>query len=72
MAGRGEDDAIRAAAYYIWEREGRPEGRALDHWARAVIETHGGEPDPFDEEEKVLANLPANLPALLTKDVQGE
>jgi hypothetical protein len=45
MAGRGEDDAIRVAAYYIWEREGRPEGRALNHWARAVIEIHGGEPD---------------------------
>lgn len=71
MAGRGDDEAIREAAYYIWEREGRPEGRALNHWARAAIEIHGGEPEPFDEEEKVLANLPANLPALLTKDVRG-
>jgi hypothetical protein len=23
---------IRDAAYYLWEEEGRPEGRALDHW----------------------------------------
>ena len=71
MTGRGEDDAIRVAAYYIWEREGRPERCALNHWARAVIEVHGGEPEPFDEEEKVLAKLPANLPALLTRDVRG-
>jgi len=25
----------RARAYQIWEDEGRPEGRHLDHWARA-------------------------------------
>jgi DUF2934 family protein len=26
---------LRDAAYYFWEQEGRPEGRALDHWLRA-------------------------------------
>jgi hypothetical protein len=25
-------------AYEIWEREGRPEGRALDHWMQAERE----------------------------------
>jgi hypothetical protein len=25
---------VRDAAYYLWEEEGRPEGRALDHWLR--------------------------------------
>jgi hypothetical protein len=25
---------MRNAAYYLWEEEGRPEGRALDHWLR--------------------------------------
>ncbi len=26
---------IRQQAYHIWEREGRPHGRALDHWLEA-------------------------------------
>jgi hypothetical protein len=27
--------AIAALAYTYWESEGRPDGRALDHWVRA-------------------------------------
>lgn len=27
---------IQQTAYYLWEAEGRPEGRALDHWLAAV------------------------------------
>jgi Protein of unknown function (DUF2934) len=26
---------VRERAYYLWEREGRPEGRALEFWVRA-------------------------------------
>ncbi len=26
---------VAKAAYYIWEKEGRPSGRELDHWLRA-------------------------------------
>jgi len=26
---------IAVAAYYIWEKEGHPHGRDLDHWLRA-------------------------------------
>jgi hypothetical protein len=28
-------EAIERCAYLIWEREGRPAGRALDNWAQA-------------------------------------
>ncbi len=28
-------EAVRQMAYRIWEEEGRPEGRALDHWLKA-------------------------------------
>jgi hypothetical protein len=31
-------DRIRQRAQEIWEQEGRPEGRAEDHWARAERE----------------------------------
>ena len=39
---------IRDRAYSIWEEEGRPEGRDVDHWLRAAqeiaAEVHGEEP----------------------------
>jgi KAP family P-loop domain/Protein of unknown function (DUF2934) len=35
---RQQEQAIREAAYYIWEREGRPAGRAHSHWASAAEE----------------------------------
>jgi DUF2934 family protein len=58
-----DDQATREMAYRLWESEGRPEGKALDHWLRA---------EPEGEEEKIMAGRPdANLPALLTKDVPG-
>ena len=28
-------DAIARCAYLIWERAGRPDGRALEHWMQA-------------------------------------
>ena len=31
-------EAIERCAYLIWEREGRPGGRALEHWVRAEAE----------------------------------
>jgi hypothetical protein len=30
---------IRTRAYAIWEAEGRPDGRDLDHWLKAEAET---------------------------------
>jgi hypothetical protein len=29
---------VQRRAYLIWEREGRPEGKALEHWRRAELE----------------------------------
>lgn len=31
---------IAKRAYTLWEIEGRPAGRALDHWLRAEAEVH--------------------------------
>ncbi len=37
-------EAVRVRAYHIWEAEGRPEGRASEHWAQALremgVQTH--------------------------------
>ncbi len=70
------EQTIRDRAYFIWEREGRPEGRAQDHWKRALRERFRAEPASDDEtmleEEKVLAGrIDVNMPALLTRDVKG-
>jgi len=35
-----EEDEIRRHAYEIWEREGRPEGRAEEHWRQAEADLH--------------------------------
>ena len=33
-----KEQTIRERAYAIWEEEGRPEDRHLDHWLRAEAE----------------------------------
>lgn len=40
-AENAQDEWIRQRAYQIWEEEGRPDGRALDHWLRAKDEIAG-------------------------------
>lgn len=33
-----DDPRIRARAYDLWERDGRPDNRHLEHWAQALRE----------------------------------
>ena len=74
-ADRDLENAVRERAYFMWEREGRPEGRARDHWKSASTEEARArlrDDDFLEDEEKVLAGrIDANMPALLTKDVHG-
>jgi Protein of unknown function (DUF2934) len=67
--------AIRETAYFIWQREGCPHGRADEHWLSAKARVTARRPlhdDPTDDEEKLLAGrADVNLPALLTRDVPG-
>ena len=32
------EESVRIAAYYIWEKEGRPYGEDLRHWYLAIAE----------------------------------
>ncbi|MGC8640689.1 MAG: DUF2934 domain-containing protein [Isosphaeraceae bacterium] len=32
------EPSVKEAAYFIWEKEGRPLGHELDHWLRAEKE----------------------------------
>ena len=49
---------IKVAAYYIWEKEGRPHGRHLDHWNLAKAELAG-----LPKFGNSLATKQRNLPA---------
>ena len=45
MAGTGLYEQVERRAFELWEREGRPAGRALDYWLRAeaeIVGTHAG------------------------------
>jgi hypothetical protein len=65
------DMRIRQRAYEIWEREGRPEGRAEAHWARAEQEVgdqeqilrngFGCSDDPKVEAEGLLSRAAGNI-----------
>ncbi len=37
-------EAIAFTAYCIWEREGRPVGRDLEHWLQAEAQLGRGQP----------------------------
>jgi len=32
------DELVRTRSYFIWETEGRPDGRHLEHWLQAAKE----------------------------------
>jgi len=73
-ANQDPHQTIREAAYFIWQHEGCPNGRAEAHWlsAQAHLTARRSAPDHADDEEKLLAGrADVNLPALLTKDVPG-
>jgi hypothetical protein len=39
------EQAVKARAYELWERDGRPEGRHAEHWAQAEQELGAGPSD---------------------------
>jgi hypothetical protein len=46
-----DEERVRRRAHEIWEQEGRPEGRAGEHWAQASreIEAEGDSPATQDD-----------------------
>jgi hypothetical protein len=51
---------ISERAYAIWERQGRPNGQALDHWLQAEAELKDAAPAhaPVDQSPSVTAESP--------------
>jgi hypothetical protein len=57
--GRGhepDEHLIRARAHEIWVEEGKPDGRAVDHWLRARWELEQA-PDPKAELQQLEGEL---------------
>jgi Protein of unknown function (DUF2934) len=71
MSERDDEKAVRDAAYYLWLREGRPEGNALDHWLRAKAPSEYSDDGLLEEQEKVLGGQPADMQAIMTDDARG-
>ncbi len=51
------EDAIKARAQELYEKEGRPEGKTLDHWLRAERELRG-EANSSDPQGDIPASAP--------------
>lgn len=57
------EERIRARAHAIWEEEGRPDGRADEHWAMATREVEAAmaaeAPAPAVENDAPVAHKPS-------------
>jgi hypothetical protein len=57
------EEQIRRLAYTIWEREGYPEGRAVEHWLKAetILQSDGAETTTLQSEssETILQRQPS-------------
>ena len=56
LGAAADEHLIRLRAYEIWEEEGRPDGRAEDHWTRARWEIEH-EHDPEGRVERLEREL---------------
>jgi hypothetical protein len=66
-----DDAAIREQAYYLWEQDGRPEGRETEYWERAKVavtaksqlDTLTEPPPAKDTKPKAAASKSKTIPA---------
>lgn len=57
------EDAIREQAYYLWEQDGRPMGRDIEYWQRAMmLQTPQGKRDVRTAAAPATAKSKAKTP----------
>lgn len=56
-------DVIARRAYEIWESEGRPDGRAADHWFRAVQQLNAQRSEPAEPTAEAPSRMKQNKSA---------
>ena len=57
------EDAIRQRAYYLWEADGRPDGRGEQYWHRALEEAQRAATKPVKTSTRKAAAPKAEKPA---------
>lgn len=57
------EERIRTRAYELWEAEGRPEGREIDHWLQAVQELAAEKRRPAPRPRTVAATPAKRTPS---------
>jgi hypothetical protein len=60
------DEEIRLIAYHLWEQEGRPEGRQVEHWDKAEAIWQAQEPQKQTRQQSKSAS-PATKKTAMTK-----
>jgi hypothetical protein len=62
------EESVRTAAYYIWEKEGRPYGEDLRHWYLAIAElSSNGTSQPKRAAKKASIAKPKKISATKPK-----
>ena len=62
------EESVRIAAYYIWEKEGRPDGEDLRHWYLAIAElSSDGTSQPKRAAKKASIAKPKKISAARAK-----
>jgi hypothetical protein len=62
------EEPVRIAAYYIWEKEGRPDGEDLRHWYLAIAElSSNGTSAPKRVAKKASVAKPKKISATTSK-----
>jgi hypothetical protein len=62
------EESVRIAAYYIWEKEGRPDGEDLRHWYLAIAElSSDGTSQPKRAAKKASIAKPKKISATKPK-----
>jgi hypothetical protein len=62
------EESVRIAAYYIWEKEGRPYGEDLRHWYLAIAEvSSNGASPPQRAAKKTSVEKPKKISATRPK-----
>ena len=54
------EERIRRRAYALWEQQGRPDGKDVEHWLRAEAEISGGSQAGVTDDGKVVPHPPRN------------
>ena len=71
---RNREERIRLRALQIWREQGRPDGRAREHWEQAEREVGGGSSEAGGDQQPTSQSLPeeATSPEAVTPLSQSE